>query len=525
MQRTLHILALFAVLITACATSTPEPVPFPTYDPFVPAGGSDGLPVQLSEPGTLSTRTPGPTPTRVRLSITLPPTRDLNEPLRTPTPDTPRHLPTPRVNPDQYVVQAGDTLGSISERFGISLQQLLDSNGLNASDFISVGQTLVIPAPEPGSIGPAFKIIPDSELVYGPASAVFEMEQYINSRAGHLAGYAQEVDGEILTAAQVITRVAQDYSVNPRLLLALLEYRSGWVTRPDSYVSDFPIGYVDDFHSGLYRQLTWAANELNRGFYLWRVNAISSWVLADGSVVPVDPTINAGTAAVQHLFSRLDGMEAWRKDVEAFGLFQTYYLMYLQSPFDYAIEPLRPASLQQPRLILPFDRGDVWSFTGGPHGGWDGGSAWAGVDFAPPSKELGCTQSDVWITAAADGIITRAKNGAVIQDLDNDGFEQTGWVLLYMHVESRDRVEPGTYVSAGERIGHPSCEGGVSNGTHLHFARRYNGEWISADGTLPFNLEGWVSSGNGIEYDGYFERGSQSIEAWEGVDVINQISR
>jgi hypothetical protein len=31
-------------------------------------------------------------------------------------------------------------------------------------------------------------------------------------------------------------------------------------------------------------------------------------------------------------------------------------------------------------------------------------------------------------------------------------------VVLYMHIESRDRVEPGTFLRAGERVGHPSCE-------------------------------------------------------------------
>ena len=524
MRKFIPALLLLVIVASGCSRSTATATPFPTYDPFVSSQGQS-LPLQFAETGPQSTRTPGPTPTRVRLSVTLPPTRDLSQPLRTPTPDTPRSLPTPRQGNEQYVVQAGDTLGSIADRYSVSLQQLLDANNLSASDFLSVGQTLTIPAPEPGSVGPAFKIIPDSELVYGPASAIFDIDEFINSKAGYLSSYAQEVDGELLTSAQIITRVAQDYSVNPRLLLALLEYRSGWVTRQDAGSGDFPIAYVDDFHAGLYRQLTWAANELNRGFYLWRVNAISTWVLADGSVVPANPTINAGTAGVQHFFSKLDGLDAWQKDVDAFGLFQTYYLMYLQSPFDFAIEPLRPASLQQPRMILPFEQGDTWSFTGGPHGGWDNGSAWAAVDFAPPSEQLGCTPSDVWVTAAADGLITRAYNGAVIQDLDNDGYEQTGWVILYMHIESRDRVEPGTFVSAGERIGHPSCEGGISNGTHLHMARRYNGEWISADGTLPFNLEGWISSGDGVEYDGYFNRGSQRIEAWEGVEDINQISR
>jgi LasA protease len=94
-----------------------------------------------------------------------------------------------------------------------------------------------------------------------------------------------------------------------------------------------------------------------------------------------------------------------------------------------------------------------------------------------------------------------------------------------MHIESRDRVQPGTYVFAGDRIGHPSCEGGVSNGTHVHLARRYNGEWIAADGPLPFNLDGWISSGTGTEYDGFLTRGSSQVEAWNEVNDLNQITR
>ncbi len=99
----------------------------------------------------------------------------------------------------------------------------------------------------------------------------------------------------------------------------------------------------------------------------------------------------------------------------------------------------------------------------------------------PEGKGLGCVQSDLWVVAVADGLIIRADQGRVIQDLDGDGNEGTGWIVLYMHIEGRDRVQAGTYVKAGERIGHPSCEGGYSTGTHFHLARRYNGEWIPAD--------------------------------------------
>ena len=45
-------------------------------------------------------------------------------------------------------------------------------------------------------------------------------------------------------------------------------------------------------------------------------------------------------------------------------------------------------------------------------------------------------------------------------------------------------------------------------------------------GIFPFNLDGWVSSGNGIEYDGFLTRGTTVLQAEEGVlHGVNQISR
>jgi murein DD-endopeptidase MepM/ murein hydrolase activator NlpD len=174
---------------------------------------------------------------------------------------------------------------------------------------------------------------------------------------------------------------------------------------------------------------------------------------------------------------------------------------------------------------LPFENDDTWSFTGGPHAGWGDGSAWAALDFAPPGTAYGCFTSNTWEVAVADGVITRSENGEVVLDLDGDGLEQTGWTILYMHVESRDRIAAGSIVHAGDRIGHPSCEGGISNGTHLHIARRYNGEWISADGNLPFVMDGWTSYGDGTEYDGTLTKGGQTVTAWDGRIAENQIQR
>ena len=360
----------------------------------------------------------------------------------------------------------------------------MQANGLNESSVLSVGMVLDIPAIEadihPGS---AFKLIPDSELVYGPASVQFDLHSFIQSKGGYLANYTQDVNGETLTGEQIIQRISQSYSVNPRLLLALLEYRSGWVTNPTPQNVDYPLGFYEDYYAGLYRQIAWAANNVNRGYYSWRVNAISTLPLSDGSYVPLDPTINAGTAGVQYFLSLFNNRPFWDNDVGESGFFQTYTQLF-GSPFDYDVTPLLPPGLAQPPLQLPFEPGVTWSFTGGPHGGWDSGSAWAAIDFAPPGEPAGCVTSDAWVVAIANGWIVRTGIGEVIEDLDNDGYEQTGWDVLYMHIETRDRIEPNTYVYAGERIGHPSCEGGVSNGTHVHLARKYNGEWIPADGNF-----------------------------------------
>ena len=49
------------------------------------------------------------------------------------------------------------------------------------------------------------------------------------------------------------------------------------------------------------------------------------------------------------------------------------------------------------------------------------------------------------------------------------------------------------------KAGENDC--GSATGTHIHLVRKYNGEWMPAEGIgnaiLAFNLEGWVSSGAG----------------------------
>ncbi len=456
---------------------------------------------------------------------TLPPTRDPNTPILTPTPDTPHVQAALRNEATQYTVQPGDSLNAIAERLGVTLQQLLAANNIPNPNALNVGQLITVPPQQVSSLGPDFKIIPDSELVNGPYAIAFNIYDFINSQPGYLKQHQEQVDQQFLSGARIVERVATEYSVNPKLLLALLEHHSGWLSNsnPASITLTYPMGKEDNWRTGLYLQLSWAADNLNKGYYDWRSGQAVAWHTSDGIAVPPNPTINAGTAGVQRLLALMHTESQWRVVASEQGFFQTYLKLF-GYPFDYTIDPLVPAALSQPSLQLPFEPGVPWVFSGGPHGGWGNGSAWASLDFAP-REDVGCNPSNDWVVAAADGLIVRSEDGAVIQDLDGDGYEQTGWTLLYMHVASTQRVQAGTYVRAGERIGRPSCEGGVATATHLHIARRYNGEWIPAAGNLPFILDGWVSMSNGLLYDGYLLRNGVQVDACECRFPANMVQR
>ena len=444
----------------------------------------------------------------------------------TPTPDPPHTaVDTPTTLP--HIVAAGETLGLIAQRYNSSVDELVQANNLASADTLFVGQQLTIPT-NTALVGPNFKLIPDSEVVYGPSARGFNVRQYVGMHNGHLLRMDELVEGRRLAGPEIVELVALRYSVHPRLLLAMLEYRTGWVTQSEPMVqSGFFMGKGQAGYNGLYLQLGWAADQINRGFYGRAEGGITTLrVAGDGTRVAFHPEINHGTAAIHTWLAGHDTANygRWLQETSNAGFFATYNRLF-GNPFAYTIDPLWPNDLSQPPLILPFEVGVPWYFTGGPHGGWASGSAWASLDFAPDAELLGCYLSPSWVTAAAGGQVIFSDMGGVLLDLDGDGFVGTGWVIVYWHVDQQERIPTGSVVQAGDRLGRASCEGGYSNGTHIHFARRYNGRWVSADGSLPFNLEGWVSNGLGREYDGLLTRNGVSKEACVCATEINELIR
>ncbi|MDF1499556.1 MAG: LysM peptidoglycan-binding domain-containing protein [Anaerolineales bacterium] len=424
-----------------------------------------------------------------------------------------------------YTAQNGDTLEALAAHFNTTVAEIRAENpGLpEAVTTLPAGYPMRIPAYYVPLTGPAFKILPDSEVVNGPTAIGVDIEAEIRSHPGYLAGMESYANDKQRTSWNVVEVISNYYSINPRLLLALLEHQSGALSIAE--VSDeilrYPLG-VDDYRwRGLYLQLSWAAERLNDGYYGWRTGTMKEIVLADGLVLRPDPWQNAGTVALQSLFAGMYGKAEFEQAVSPGGFYKTYYELW-GDPFENE-QVLIPGSLQQPELSLPFPPNRVWDFTGGPHPSWGTSLPLGALDFAPPSEETGCVPSDEWFTAPEDGVIARSEEATVVLDLDGDGDARTGWVLFFFHVATQGRVPAGRSVARGDLLGHPSCEGGRATGTHIHVARLYNGEWIPAGGTIPFVLDGWMTAYGDAPYEGTLTKGSKIVPASPSSRAENQI--
>jgi murein DD-endopeptidase MepM/ murein hydrolase activator NlpD len=442
--------------------------------------------------------------------------------LPTPLPTRPTYQPGERVD---YSAQTGDTLPALAARFNTTIAEIRAANPIIPADATTLppGLPMKIPIYYRPLWGTPYHILPDLAFVNGPAGIGFNTAAFVAAHNGWLKDYQAYAGGANRSGAGLVDYVAQNFSISPRLLLAILEYQSGALSNPEMPDTPYLLGHRQKYYENAYLQLVWAANTLNNGYYGWRAGSLIEFDLTDGSIFRPDPWQNAATVAIEYYFAQVLSAQEFALAIGPSGLAQTYQHLFGDPWQDERI--LIPGSLQQPALTLPFPAGQTWTFTGGPHTGWGSGAPFAALDFAPPSEYRGCFRvaGENYATAVADGLVVRSDVDGVVLDLDKDGDERTGWVIYYLHLAEEGRVPAGKEVHAGDPVGYPSCEGGHATGTHVHIARKYNGEWMLADGAVPFNLEGWVAHNGKQAYLGSLTRGSQTVIACECSDAQTKI--
>jgi LasA protease len=442
----------------------------------------------------------------------------------TPYPTRPLYAPGELVD---YTAQTGDSLPALAIHFNTTVNEILSANSFIPANATTLppGMPMKIPIYYLPFWGSPYQIIPDSLFVNGPAQEGFDTASFVSTTFGWLNGYREYASDANRSGAQIVDLVATNFSVSPRLLLALLEYQSGALSQTKLDNAEYPLGFENYAHKGLYLQLVWAANGLNNGYYGWRTGRLTVFELQDGRLQRPDPWQNSASVAIQFYLSQQLTPDAYTNAISSQGIAQTYRNLFGNPWQD--VQPHIPGSLTQPDFNLPFTGKYPWTLTGGPHTAWGDGDPLAALDFAPPGvKECGI--STEMNTAVASGLVVRSEPAIVVLDLDSpeaaaDGDERTGWVVFYLHVRTDGRAAVGTRLKTGDPVGYPSCEGGEATGTHIHIARKYSGEWIPADSAVPFNLSGWIAHNGAAPYLGTLTRFSQTATACTCSDQNSQV--
>ena len=156
----------------------------------------------------------------------------------------------------RYLAQPGDTLASLAGRFGVAPEQIISAQPIPSTAFIPPGQELWLPnllgvTPYPSAV------LPDSAVVNSPSAANFDLPGYIRQSGGYLSTYQERVGDQTLSGMEIVQLVAIESSIHPRLLLAFLEYQTGWVTgQPQSATAiRYPVGFHVTGWTGLYKEL------------------------------------------------------------------------------------------------------------------------------------------------------------------------------------------------------------------------------------------------------------------------------
>ncbi|MDZ4767168.1 MAG: discoidin domain-containing protein, partial [Chloroflexota bacterium] len=357
-------------------------------------------------------------------------------------------------------------------------------------------------------------ILSDGQFVYGAPARAFDVYAYLTANAPHLLPYAD-----------VLLDRAVTYSINPRVLLTLIELASGLVTNPNADRAN-PFALTDgQSFNGIDPIFT--AGAITPPDFVAQIDGISTSMIAafyadlygtertfqrdapTGAPFPADAP-NAATLAVIAAFAPIRDAAGIRVLVDPAaldGFYATYRRLFPDSdPLDASNRIYRPGDADYQALPsfpmqFPVTVGESWYFNGVHHNLGTTGTDMSAIDLSPtsPFPSWGFDNSATWVTAAAAGDPTRVNNCKVYLT------HADGWETHYFHLEQVPTFPAGN-IAANAQIGKVAntqsealcVQPSSSSAPHVHFAIRRNGAFQPINGA---NLGGWTVHSGISPYD------------------------
>ena len=257
------------------------------------------------------------------------PTQNINVPAFAQTPLPVRRTYRPGELVD-YTAQTGDTLPALAARFNTTVNEIFEANPQIPRDATTMppGMPMKIPIYYLALWASPFQIIPDHAFVNGPTVVGFNTSAYVKSQPGWLKNYRVYAGDKWRSGAEMVDYVAVNYSINPRLLLAILEYQGGALTQPAPPVKKNLLGFTQTYWENPYLQLVIAANTLNNGYYGWRIGNLTEFEDTSNILIRPDPWQNAASVSIQYYYSRIFAGDKYALATGPRGLFQTYESLF-----------------------------------------------------------------------------------------------------------------------------------------------------------------------------------------------------
>ncbi len=358
-------------------------------------------------------------------------------------------------------------------------------------------------------------IISDTDFIFTNSEFDFDIQGYLEHKPGILSGYIIQHQSETMPFSEFLRFVSHSSSINPKILLTILEIQTRLVDnrKPDEQDVSQAMGVISKQPSSIDEQLLLAANQLATAYYDFKYGDPTFYATGTVTRTLRDSSPNAATYSLLLFFSQTGVTEQGISDARSKA--QMFIQIYEQE-FGIRFKTIDVQNVAEcnspPDFQLPFPGGESWQLSHGrlsvAHGDLIGypssginKSILAAIDFVPPGSmpcrptpPYNCSErnnglvADAWVAAPFDtGTVVFARNSFVVVTKTN-----SLWAATFYHIHETEMITEGTKLEKGNlRIGHPSNSlkwGGNSPWSHVHFAMQCNGEYKPAVG-LTFS--GW----------------------------------
>jgi murein DD-endopeptidase MepM/ murein hydrolase activator NlpD len=371
---------------------------------------------------------------------------------------------------------------------------------------------------------PADELLAAQNLEYAPSLDPFDVTAFLYSIGSDLASYGVERGDERLGFGDLVARAAERHSVNPRVLLVLIELATGAVSAPSADTLMGVAGYSTEVAADVEAQIERLAERLATHYVAASMGDEPMVVHGPGGASVAVVATGPAPAAIGRTLAEIMPLGALQAAVS--GERPTFQALYRQWFGDPHEMPMFARDVSLPAdAAWPFE--GAKRHTSGPHVGTFCSqqriAEASGLDFGGEAHE---------VLAMADGRYRgRGETSAA-------GYQAGKYVLLeheggiqvmYWHLggfsPELQALEPGAAIPKGFPVGW-SGRSGNQSAVHLHVELRrgavptnpYSGVRVSWDGQT---VDGWTirmfrwpgTTDRGISYRGSAVRGETRVMA------------